>query len=74
MALCGSLFLLVVSANRKNDAAAAPGLKVYDGGEDPVSDAEATFDADATHQLRAFVDDDPDAAAQTLSDFIDRAS
>lgn len=74
VALCGSLFLLVVSANRKNDATAAPGLKVYDGGEDPVSDAEATFDADATHQLRAFVDDDPDAAAQTLSDFIDRAS
>lgn len=74
VALCGSLFLLVVTANRKIDVVPAPGLKVYGGGDDSVSDSEITVDSDATHQLRAFVEDDPDAAAQTLSDFIDRAS
>ncbi len=75
VALFASMALLMISSNRERNNLPAASLKVF-GSSESTGDAtnEEPASEDVAVRLRAFVEDDPDAAAKSLSEFIDRAS
>lgn len=67
-ALVVLLFLRLPKATEPNHDDYPPNLKIYQG------DTEIGVSANASEQLQAFANENPDAVAESLIDFIDRAS
>lgn len=66
-----ALFLLKSPSRPRVAEEMAPSLRIYEGQE---AYGAAEFGVAPSEHLRAIVADDPDAVAESLSDFIDRAS